>query len=396
MRKVVWLLLLVMALIFALGAERIENPRITPLLAVTFGLLLGLHLADLNPLEKLKSTLLILFTSLSLAYLVSAVLGVFAALVLPTTLETFSREKIEDKEAKQGELEKQPGLPFEREIPSLILIRASPLEVEEATARLAIHLVRSLYKLIIIDRSGMASELLEEEGIPFRIAKPDEIELLYPGKLGDSFPVMLAGLLSNLTGAVPSVVIAAASRGRWEILLKDQTTPESLRLAIKQIAGPERFLIQDLLPKLGPLIVDLSDLESEFSRELATLLVLLQIHALNYRDFVVVASLFRSLQKEVLRGENKDLMLQLLGSLSSGGALIGTTYEVDPSIVGCFSSIILLHPTNLAANKSLSDVLKSMDRKILGEIHKLSEKEGLFISGRPISIKRFRIDDDVK
>ena len=396
MRKAVWLLLLVMALIFALGAERIENPRITPLLAVTFGLLLGLHLADLNPLEKLKSTLLILFTSLSLAYLVSAVLGVFAALVLPTTLETFSREKIEDKEAKQGELEKQPGLPFEREIPSLILIRASPLEVEEATARLAIHLVRSLYKLIIIDRSGMASELLEEEGIPFRIAKPDEIELLYPGKLGDSFPVMLAGLLSNLTGAVPSVVIAAASRGRWEILLKDQTTPESLRLAIEQIAGPERFLIQDLLPKLGPLIVDLSDLESEFSRELATLLVLLQIHALNYRDFVVVASLFRSLQKEVLRGENKDLMLQLLGSLSSGGALIGTTYEVDPSIVGCFSSIILLHPTNLAANKSLSDVLKSMDRKILGEIHKLSEKEGLFISGRPISIKRFRIDDDVK
>lgn len=391
-----WLLLLVMALIFALGAERIENPRITPLLAVTFSLLLGLHLADLNPLEKLKSTLLILFTSLSLAYLVSAVLGVFAALVLPTTLETFSREKIEDKEAKQGELEKQPGLPFEREIPSLILIRASPLEVEEATARLAIHLVRSLYKLIIIDRSGMASELLEEEGIPFRIAKPDEIELLYPGKLGDSFPVMLAGLLSNLTGAVPSVVIAAASRGRWEILLKDQTTPESLRLAIEQIAGPERFLIQDLLPKLGPLIVDLSDLESEFSRELATLLVLLQIHALNYRDFVVVASLFRSLQKEVLRGENKDLMLQLLGSLSSGGALIGTTYEVDPSIVGCFSSIILLHPTNLAANKSLSDVLKSMDRKILGEIHKLSEKEGLFISGRPISIKRFRIDDDVK
>ncbi|HDD69003.1 MAG TPA: hypothetical protein ENG61_01430 [Candidatus Korarchaeota archaeon] len=396
MRKAVWLLLLVMALIFALGAERIENPRITPLLAVTFSLLLGLHLADLNPLEKLKSTLLILFTSLSLAYLVSAVLGVFAALVLPTTLETFSREKIEDKEAKQGELEKQPGLPFEREIPSLILIRASPLEVEEATARLAIHLVRSLYKLIIIDRSGMASELLEEEGIPFRIAKPDEIELLYPGKLGDSFPVMLAGLLSNLTGAVPSVVIAAASRGRWEILLKDQTTPESLRLAIEQIAGPERFLIQDLLPKLGPLIVDLSDLESEFSRELATLLVLLQIHALNYRDFVVVASLFRSLQKEVLRGENKDLMLQLLGSLSSGGALIGTTYEVDPSIVGCFSSIILLHPTNLAANKSLSDVLKSMDRKILGEIHKLSEKEGLFISGRPISIKRFRIDDDVK
>jgi len=396
LRKAVWLLLLVMALIFALGAERIENPRITPLLAVTFSLLLGLHLADLNPLEKLKSTLLILFTSLSLAYLVSAVLGVFAALVLPTTLETFSREKIEDKEAKQGELEKQPGLPFEREIPSLILIRASPLEVEEATARLAIHLVRSLYKLIIIDRSGMASELLEEEGIPFRIAKPDEIELLYPGKLGDSFPVMLAGLLSNLTGAVPSVVIAAASRGRWEILLKDQTTPESLRLAIEQIAGPERFLIQDLLPKLGPLIVDLSDLESEFSRELATLLVLLQIHALNYRDFVVVASLFRSLQKEVLRGENKDLMLQLLGSLSSGGALIGTTYEVDPSIVGCFSSIILLHPTNLAANKSLSDVLKSMDRKILGEIHKLSEKEGLFISGRPISIKRFRIDDDVK
>ncbi|RLG48685.1 MAG: hypothetical protein DRN90_03225 [Thermoproteota archaeon] len=393
MRKAVWLLLLVMALIFALGAERMENPRITPLLAVTFSLLLGLHLADLNPLEKLKSTLLILFISLSLAYLVSAVLGVFAALILPTTLETFSREKIEDKEAKQGELEKQPGLPFEREIPSLILIRASPLEVEEATARLAIYLVRSLYKLIIIDRSGMASELLEEEGIPFRIAKPDEIELLYPGKLGDSFPVMLAGLLSNLTGAVPSVVIAAASRGRWEILLKDQTTPESLRLAIKQIAGPERFLIQDLLPKLGPLIVDLSNLESEFSRELATLLVLLQIHALNYRDFVVVASLFRSLQKEVLRGENKDLMLQLLGSLSSGGALIGTTYEVDPSIVGCFSSIILLHPTNLAANKSLSDVLKSMDRKILGEIHKLSEKEGLFISGRPILIKRFRIDD---
>jgi len=393
LRKAVWLLLLVMALIFALGAERMENPRITPLLAVTFSLLLGLHLADLNPLEKLKSTLLILFISLSLAYLVSAVLGVFAALILPTTLETFSREKIEDKEAKQGELEKQPGLPFEREIPSLILIRASPLEVEEATARLAIYLVRSLYKLIIIDRSGMASELLEEEGIPFRIAKPDEIELLYPGKLGDSFPVMLAGLLSNLTGAVPSVVIAAASRGRWEILLKDQTTPESLRLAIKQIAGPERFLIQDLLPKLGPLIVDLSNLESEFSRELATLLVLLQIHALNYRDFVVVASLFRSLQKEVLRGENKDLMLQLLGSLSSGGALIGTTYEVDPSIVGCFSSIILLHPTNLAANKSLSDVLKSMDRKILGEIHKLSEKEGLFISGRPILIKRFRIDD---
>ncbi len=294
---------------------------------------------------------------------------------------------------KEGEIKERPLAPLVREIPSLVVIRSSPSKAEEASARLSVALIRSLYRLIIIDRNGKSIELLEEEGIPFKVAKPDEIELLYPGKLGDSFPVMLAGLLSNLTGAIPSMIVAAASKGRWDILLKDQTTPESFRLAIKQIVGPERFLLPDLLPKLGPLIVDLSDLVSEFSKELATLLVLLQISVLDYRDFVVVASLFRSLQKEVLRGESKDLMLQLIESLSSKGILLCTTYEVDPSVVGCFSSIILLHPTNLAANRSLADVLRTMNRKILDEVHKLSEEEGLFISGKPITIMRFRADD---
>jgi len=390
------ILLLILALIFALEAERMENPKISPLLAVVFGLLFGLYVAKYNPLERIKPTIFILLTSSFLAYLLSPLLGVLLAIILPTISESFILQRTvsgEKEVEKEGEIKQIPIVPLVREIPSLIVIRSSPFEAEEASARLSIALISSLYRLIIIDRDGKSIELLEEEGVPFKVAKPDEIELLYPGKLGDSFPVMLAGLLSNLTGAIPSIIVAAASKGRWDILLKDQTTPDSLRLVIKQIVGPERFLLPDLLPKLGPLIVDLSDLESEFSKELATLLVLLQVSVLDYRDFVVVASLFRTLQREVLRGESKDLMLQLMESLSSKGILLCTTYEVDPSIVGCFSSIILLHPTNLAANRPLADVLRTMDRKILDEVHKLSEEEGLLISGRPITIRRFRVDD---
>jgi len=396
LKKIILILLLILALIFALGAERMENPIISPLLAVVFGFLFGLYVAKYNLLERLKTTIFILLTSSFLAYLVSPLLGVLLAIILPTISEFFMLQRsvpVEREVEKEGEIKERPIAPLVREIPSLIVIRSSPSEAEEASARLSIALIRSLYRLIIVDRDGKSIELLEEEGVPFKVAKPDEIELLYPGKLGDSFPVMLAGLLSNLTGAIPSMIVATASKGRWDILLKDQTTPESLRLVIKQIVGPERFLLPDLLPKLGPLIVDLSDLESEFSKELATLLVLLQVSVLDYRDFVVVASLFRSLQREVLRGESKDLMLQLMESLSSKGILLCTTYEVDPSIVGCFSSIILLHPTNLAANRPLADVLRTMDRKILDEVHKLSEEEGLFISGRPITIRRFRVDD---
>jgi len=394
LKKMILILLLVLALIFAIEAERMENPRISPLLAVVFGLLLGVYAAKYNPLERPKPTVLILLISFFIAYLISPLLGVLVAIILPTISESFYFQGIvlSKKELKQEEIKEQPTTPFIREIPSLIVIRASPSEAEEALAKLSIYLIRSLYRLVIIDRDGRSIKLLEEKKIPFRIAKPDEIEFLYPGRLGESFPVILASILSNLTGAIPSMIVAAASKGRWDILLKDQTTPESFRLAIKQIVGPERFLLPDLLPKLGPLIIDLTDLESEFSKELATLLVLLQVSALDYRDFVVVASLFRSLQREILRGESKDLILQLLESLSSKGALISTTYEVDPSAVGCFSSIILLHPINLAANRPLADVLRSMDRKILDEVHKLSEREGLYISGRPITIRRFILE----
>ncbi len=353
-------------------------------------------MAKYNPLERPKPTILIFLASSLISYLVSPLLAVLVAIILPTISESFSpRDKVVvKKEMERGEeTERRVITPFTREIPSIVVIRASPLEAEEALAKLSILLLKSLYRLVIVDRNGKTIELLEDENIPFKIAKPDEIELLYPGKLGDSFPVILAGLLSNLTAALPPMIVAAASKRRWDILLKDQTTPESLRLAISQIIGPERFLLPDLLPKLGPLVIDLTELESEFSKELTTLLVLLQASVLDFRDFVVVASLFRSIQREVLRGESKDLTLQLLESLSSGGALISTTYEVDPSVIGCFSSMLLLHPINLAANRPLADVLRSIDRKILTEIHKLSEEEGLFISGRPVTICRFKVDD---
>ncbi|HIE22967.1 MAG TPA: hypothetical protein EYP68_01905 [Candidatus Korarchaeota archaeon] len=395
MKKTIQILLLILALIFAFGAERMENPKISPLLAVVFGLLLGSYVAKHNPLKRPKQTILIFLASSLISYLISSLLAVFVVIILPTISESLSlgdRVPVE-KEEKEEEMEGRAITPFTREIPSIIVVRASPLQAEEASAKLSIHLLRSLYKLVIVDRNGKSIELLEDENIPFKVAKPDEIELLYPGKLGDSFPVFVAGLLSNLTGAIQSMVVAAASKGRWDILLKDQTTPESLRLAISQIIGPERFLLPDLLPKLGPLVIDLTGLESEFSKELATLLVLLQTSVLDFRDFVVVASLFRSIQREVLRGESKDLTLQLLESISSKGALISTTYEVDPSVVGCFSSILLLHPINLAANRPFADVLRSIDRKILTEVHKLSEEECLFISGRPVTIWRFRLDD---
>jgi hypothetical protein len=396
LKKSIQILLLILALIFAIGAERMENPKISPLLAVVFGLLLGSYVTKHNPLKRPKPTILIFITSSLISYLVSPLLAVLVAIILPTISESFSlgdRVLVEKEVEKEEEMEGRAITPFTREIPSIIVIRASPLQAEEASAKLSIHLLRSLYKLVIVDRNGKSIELLEDENIPFKVAKPDEIELLYPGKLGDSFPVIVAGLLSNLTGAIPSMIVAAASKGRWDILLKDQTTPESLRLAISQIVGPERFLLPDLLPKLGPLVIDLTELESEFSKELATLLVLLQTSVLDFRDFVVVAPLFRSIQREVLRGEGKDLTLQLLESISSRGALISTTYEVDPSVVGCFSSILLLHPINLAANRPLADVLRSIDKKILTEVHKLSEEEGLFISGRPVTIWRFRLDD---
>lgn len=121
--------------------------------------------------------------------------------------------------------------------------------------------------------------------------------------------------------------------------------------------------------------------------------MLLQASVIEYRDFIIVASLFRSLQREVLRGETKDAILQLIESLSLGGAVICTTYEVDPSVIGCFSSLMLLHPTNLAANRPLADVLRTMSRDMLEEIHKLSGDEGLFIKGRPIKIVKFKMDD---
>ncbi|RLG52905.1 MAG: hypothetical protein DRO00_04885, partial [Thermoproteota archaeon] len=137
MKKMILILLLILALIFALEAERMENPKISPLLAVVFGLLFGLYVAKYNPLERLKPTIFILLTSSFLAYLLSPLLGVLLAIILPTISESFILQRTvsgEKEVEKEGEIKERPIAPLVREIPSLIVIRSSPSEAEEASA----------------------------------------------------------------------------------------------------------------------------------------------------------------------------------------------------------------------------------------------------------------------
>lgn len=377
------------------GGQLVLSPLIAVVLMGSAGVMMGK-----GRFRSLRSFLMLVLIGAILAYVLSPMVGAIAAFLPPLTPLSFKLKPIQKRPEEGEERREKPrreptilSIPFERERPGMIIICSSPKEAGEAAVRFGLALVGAMYKVVLIDRSGSAVSRLEEMQIPSRIVKPDEMELLYPGELKDSFPSMLASLLAPLTGAIPSLLANVARSGKWDALLRERTTPEILRETLREISGGETFLMPDLMPKVGPLLIDLSGLKSETSREIATLLLLLQVLAIRHQDFVVVASLLRPVQRELMRGTGKDSILQLLCSLASRGAIVSTTFEVEPAAAGCFPQLVLFHLINLPSNRALVEMLRTIDPSIPGKVNKLSDEEGLFIAGRPVKTRKFKLGE---
>ncbi|RDD53203.1 MAG: hypothetical protein BA066_05715 [Candidatus Korarchaeota archaeon NZ13-K] len=189
----------------------------------------------------------------------------------------------------------------------------------------AISLAREMSKhrrVVLVDWNGDARARLKE--IEHRIANPTDIWFGYQGSLGSSYYVTLSELLSYLTGADPSSVLALL-RGEGPPVLRDPRIGECEPLI--STSSSEGLRMEDALPKLvGVLILDASRLSAK-GKNLISLMTLFQCSVYRERDFLVIAPLLSPLTDERVNPRIRDELRWMISSLSGAGCFIVSTRE---------------------------------------------------------------------
>ncbi|MGC8932114.1 MAG: hypothetical protein ACP5KE_03535 [Candidatus Methanodesulfokora sp.] len=241
----------------------------------------------------------------------------------------------------------------------ILVITPSIGSICNFTAQISLYLVISGKKLVIVDWDGSVSEILRERGVPFRQAGWRDISLSYPGRLGPNY-VAVASVISSLITGIGAEIIASAIKERASVEL-----PETVRL-IRDIIAHEGVLLDDAIPGLGPLIINVSDLDL-MSRDLVSALVMLQSLSFGYRDFILVIPIISPISENSLRaaGGRVDIVEWVIREAVKRGCVIVTGPE--PSIVALreFDSLIVTRGVYSVMGRDLNKFLPNYAKKLV-------------------------------
>lgn len=181
-------------------------------------------------------------------------------------------------------------------------------------------------RVVLVDWSGSATDRLRDFEV--KVVDPKELWFGHAGRLGSSYYMTAAILLSYISGVNASLVGELLKSGDVS-LLQDARFSEPGGSLLLRIIGEGSFLLHQGLPSVaGVLIVDVSKLPV-VDRNAVSLLVLLQSIAYDNRDFVVVAPLLSPLTDERISPKIRDELRWIISSLSEGGGIITSVEEAS-------------------------------------------------------------------
>ncbi len=264
--------------------------------------------------------------------------------------------------------------------PRVLFIGGDPSEVSAFPVRAVELLLRSHHRPLVIDLTGEVTEISQEMGVPLRIVRLDEVDLVRTGD--DRYYSTAGGIIGCLLGWDPGNVASALRAGSAGIA-RDPTVPGALRDLIRKVSEGE-FSLRSLLPGSGVVVVDASRVEDPLEAEAAAALVMLRMTREGIGDLVPVAPLPTILSADLRRGRCRRVSDSLLSELGSMGLCLAAGPDVDPAVLDSFGAILVTSRVGIASSRRVIEALKMLDPRSLDLLGGAREGEALLLWGRPL------------
>ncbi len=172
------------------------------------------------------------------------------------------------------------------EVPRIMVLTASLGSMREWIVRISDLMAMSGRKVVTVSWDADTTESIAKVLPRAKISSWSEISTIIDDK---SLKSARDAMFCLLFEASKHVVLSN----------REKLLPQSLRRALKVLRN-EGLLLDDLIPGVGHLVIDCSDLDPRF-REMLSFIVLLMTVELGARDFVLVVPLLTAISEESLR-----------------------------------------------------------------------------------------------